>query len=64
MAYVFQEFGWHVHLFFDGSVDVGIAHGAFQLIGLGGTAEVGLQFQVDVEIGSYKVFLREYSVKA
>ena len=43
-------------------MDIGIIDGAFQFVGFGGTGEVGLQFQIYVLIGSYKVFLRKHSV--
>ena len=41
-AYVFQEFGSDLHLFLDYGMDVGIADCAFQFVGFGSMAEVGL----------------------
>ena len=54
---------WEVtHLFLDCGMDVGIVHCSFQFVGFGSMTEIGLQSQIDIVIGSYKVLLREYSV--
>ena len=43
-------------------MDVGVAYGSLQTVGLGCTGEVGLQFQIYIKVGAYEVLLREHSM--